>query len=77
MILEMKKHGYSEKTIIATVRRLRHLDRYVDLNDTEKVIQHIMGKPVSRNYKISILYAYQRYLDANNINYKVPKLKMA
>ncbi len=51
----MKKNGYADTTIIATGKRLRHLQRNCNLQDPEDVKGYIANKTCSNAFKETII----------------------
>jgi integrase len=68
----MKKEAYADTTIEAVGGRLRHLDRYCNLDNPEDVKVFIANKNCSSAFKESLIEAYDCYCRANGITWSKP-----
>jgi integrase len=68
----MKKEAYSERTISAVGKRLKHLSKNCSLSDAEAVKGFIAQKNCSSAFKESLAEAFDLYCRANGIAWKKP-----
>jgi integrase len=73
-LLIMKDQGYPEESIRVVGRRLRMIDRAVDLNNPVAVKRYIHTKK-SDNYKIGLERVYGYYASANKIVWERSKYR--
>jgi integrase/recombinase XerD len=71
----MKREGYAESYIHAVGKRLRHLARYVSLDNPEMVKDYIASKQCSPAFKETLVEAYDLYVKANNMHWNKPYYK--
>ena len=69
----LKSQGRKESTILCTARKLRHLDRNVNLNDPERVKVYIAKLQCSDGHKYNLIDKYSQYARFNNIKWTKPK----
>jgi hypothetical protein len=75
VIIQMKKDGYEKSTLVGTRRRLRHLDIHTDLSNSESVMQFIMNKNASNEYKNNLQIAYLHYAYFYKIDFRIRLLR--
>jgi integrase len=75
VIIQMKKDGYEESTLIGTSRRLRNLDIHTDLSNPESVMQFIMNKNASNGYKNNLQIAYLNFAHFYKIDFRIRLLR--
>jgi integrase len=71
----MKKDRFAETTIRVTDRRLRMMDRAVDLDDPERVRDYLGKKQGKNSYIEGLADAYNRYDRYNGITWSKPLIK--
>jgi len=73
----LKKNGYSEDTLKAKGHRLRYLAKHVNLDDPEVVKGYIASRPDwSNSYKQGVAYAYNSYVEANGLQWTLPRFRI-
>ena len=68
----MKKEAYAESTIEAVGKRLRHLERNCNFENSENVKAYIAQKTCSPAFKESLIEAYALYCRAHGIKWNQP-----
>jgi len=71
----MKKDGLADITIKVTDRRLRMMDRVVDLGEPEKVREYLAKKEGKNSYIEGLADCYDRYARYNGIVWSKPRIK--
>ena len=71
----MQKDQLAKSTIKPTVRRLKHIGRFCNLNKPDEVITFLAHKKGKNSYIDAIAHAYNRYVRYNNLKWKMPKIK--
>jgi integrase len=71
----MKREGYAESYISAVSKRLRHLAKYVSLDNPEMVKDYIASKQCSPAFKETLVEAYDLYVTANGMHWSKPYYK--
>jgi integrase len=71
----MKREGYAESYINAVSKRLRHLAKYVSLDNPEMVKDYIASKQCSPAFKETLVEAYDLYVKANGMHWSKPYYK--
>jgi hypothetical protein len=65
----LKKEAYAETTIKAVNKRLKHLAKYCNLDDPERVKGFVATKKCCNGYKESLIEAYNYYTKAHSIKW--------
>ena len=73
VLLELKKKGLKESTLITIGRKLRYLQKHCDLNQPEKVKEYISNLQCSDGHKDNLIHIYSHYAKFNNIQWVKPK----
>jgi integrase len=68
----MKKNAYADSTIKAVNKRLKHLERYCNLENPENVKGFVASKNCSNGFKESLIESYEYFTQANNIEWSKP-----
>jgi len=71
----MKKDGLADTTIKVTDRRLRMMDKVVDLDDPEKIREYLAKKEGKNSYIEGLADSYNRYARYNGIVWSKPLIK--
>ena len=71
----MKKNAYADTTIKSTAKRLRHLQKYCNLQDPENVKGFIANKQCSNAYKETLIEAYDILMRSINQQWQKPFYK--
>jgi len=61
-VFDLKKQGRKESTLASISKRLRYLDKNLDLGDPEKVKEFIANLQCSDGYKDNLIDAYSARL---------------
>jgi integrase len=69
----MKNNGKADATIKYVGQRLKHLNRYTDLNDPEKVKEYVANMTVKNGTKNSYLFAYSQFCNHYALEWKMVK----
>ena len=69
----MKKNGLANATIKYTSQRLKHLNRYSDLDNPEEIKQYIANRNIKNSSKNSYLFAYAQYCTYYKIEWNMVK----
>jgi len=71
----MKKNAYADTTIKATGKRLRHLQKYCNLENPEEVKGFIANKQCSNAYKETLIETYDILMKSTNQQWNKPFYK--
>ena len=71
----MKKDGLAESTIRVTDRRLRMMDRVVDLDEPEEIREYLAKKEGKNGYIEGLANSYDMYAHYNGIFWNKPLIK--
>ncbi|MBN2260657.1 MAG: tyrosine-type recombinase/integrase [Clostridiales bacterium] len=71
----MKKDRLAETTIKVTDRRLRMMDRVVNLDEPEKVIEYLATKDGKNSYIEGLVDSYDRYVRYNGLKWNKPRIR--
>ena len=77
VLLSMKKEGYSQDTLRFVSKALKFLNNHCNLNDTENVKEFIANYQSADSYKRNLCYAYEHYVEFNNLVWIRPKYRMS
>ena len=72
---QLKKQGYSDKTIEGYAKRLKYLEKRIDVDNPEAVKEFIAQMEVSSTYKESMVNAYVHYVRVNGLTWVKPIYK--
>jgi integrase len=72
----MRKEGLSETTIVGTSQRLKLLAKRVNLDNPEEVKEFIANQSWSPYFKNALSYAYDKYVKANGLEWKITIYKI-
>jgi integrase len=75
VLLKLKSLGKSDGTLTFVSDRLKHLAKFVDLDDPQTVNLYIARKKCSESYKDSFVKAYAHYARFNGIEYSKPNFR--
>jgi integrase len=75
VVWHLKKLGRKDSTLIPMLRRLKYLDKNVDLNQPEKVRQFVASKSCSDGYKDNLIDAYSHYCEYCGIKWVKPRYR--
>jgi integrase len=73
VVWELKKQGRKETTLQSISKRLRYLNKKVDLDDPEKVKEYIANLQCTDGYKDNLIDAYSHYAKFCKIHWTKPK----
>ena len=71
----MKKDGLADSTIRVTDRRLRMMDRVLDLDEPEEIREYLAKKEGKNGYIEGLANSYDRYARYNGIFWNKPLIK--
>ena len=73
VLLELKKEGRRESTLLSIGRKLRYLEKHCDLDNPEKVKEYVANLQCSDGHKDNLIDIYAQYARFNNIQWTKPK----
>jgi len=73
VVWDLKKQGRKESTLVSISKRLRYLEKNVDLSDPEKVKGYVATLERSDGYKDNLIDAYSHYAKFYGIKWIKPK----
>jgi integrase len=72
VIDHLRKNGTKPSTLYSLKNQLKHLDRYTDIHDPEKVKDFISKKNKSDSYKLRLCVAYNCFCKYYKIQWEMP-----
>jgi integrase len=73
VVWELKKQGRKESTLVAISRKLRYLEKHVDLSQPEKVKEFIANLQCSEGHKDNLVDIYSHYAKFNGLQWIKPQ----
>ena len=73
VVWELKKQGRKESTLVAIFRKLRYLEKHVDLSQPEKVKEFIANLQCSDGHKDNLVDVYSHYANLHGLNWTKPR----
>jgi integrase len=73
VVWELKKQGRKESTLVAISRKLRYLEKRVDLSQPEKVKEFIANLQCSEGHKDNLIDIYSHYAKFNGLQWVKPQ----
>jgi len=80
-LINMKKNGRAENTIITTGKTLKRMSKYTDLTQPEQVKTYIAnakrkdGKPLNSNSRARYVHCYNAVCQAYQLKWEMPRYK--
>jgi hypothetical protein len=71
----MKQDQLAESTIKPTARRLRHIAKFVNLNNPHEVTNFLANKKGKNSYIEALAHVYLRYVKYNGLEWNKPRIK--
>ena len=75
ILIQMKNEAKADDTITLVSKSLKHLSKHADLDNPEQIKQFIAQKQSSTAYKQKLCYAYNKYCEHYEIQWKQPIYK--
>jgi hypothetical protein len=72
VVWELRKLGKKESTLVAFSRKLRYLEKHVDLNQPENVKEFIVNLQCSDGHKDNLIDVYYHYAKFNGLRWSKP-----
>jgi len=73
VVWKLKKQGRKESTLVAISRKLRYLEKHVDLGQPERVKEFIANLQCSDGHKDNLVDAYSHYANSNGLQWSKPR----